>query len=64
MQHAHALGAAGTSKLVETSCQDMQEGVQSLLDDDALYRSFATKVNPFGDGHACDRIVSYLREHL
>lgn len=51
---------AGTVKLVGTSKNKIVNEVSALLDNNAYYESMSKAVNPYGDGMACDRIVSYL----
>ena len=36
------------------------EETRRLLDDDKAYAAMARAVNPFGDGHAAERIVDAL----
>ena len=52
--------AAGTVKLVGTSSERIIHNVERLLQDSALHAAFARKVNPYGDGHASERIVHAL----
>ena len=51
---------AGTVKLVGTDKQAIEEGVSELMVDDGLYRRMAQSVNPYGDGHAVERICCVL----
>ena len=48
---------AGTVRLTGTGYGVVKEETCRLLDDAAYYRSMAEAVNPYGDGHACERIV-------
>ncbi len=48
---------AGTVKLVGTDYNMIVSEVNALLDDKAHYDSMSKAVNPYGDGHACERIV-------
>lgn len=48
---------AGTVKLVGTAYEDVLRETNALLDDAEHYRSMAEAANPYGDGHACERIV-------
>jgi UDP-N-acetylglucosamine 2-epimerase (non-hydrolysing) len=34
----------------------------ALLDDGAAYAAMARAINPYGDGHACERIAAALAE--
>ena len=51
---------AGTARLVGTDADRIEAEVQRLLDDPAAYGAMAHAVNPFGDGHAAERIVEAL----
>lgn len=51
---------AGTAKLVGTDEETIYRETCRLLDDDACYQQMARAVNPYGDGHACERIVKAL----
>ena len=35
-----------------------------LLDDADTYRRMSEAVNPYGDGKACEKIMTYLKEIL
>jgi UDP-N-acetylglucosamine 2-epimerase (non-hydrolysing) len=52
---------AGTAKLVGTDRARIIEEVDRLLTDPEAYRAMAVARNPFGDGHASERIVEALR---
>lgn len=52
--------AAGTVRLVGTSPASIIAGVDSLFDDDALWRRASQAANPYGDGKASQRIVDVL----
>ena len=56
--------AAGTAKLVGTDTVSITEAATRLLDDPVAHGAMARAVNPFGDGHAAERIVSILLSHL
>jgi len=56
--------AAGTAKLVGVGRERIFQEAQRLLDEPAEYAKMARAVNPFGDGHAAERIVSILKEQL
>lgn len=51
---------AGTVKLVGTDFDKIVSEVSDLLDDAALYNKMSKAVNPYGDGLACQRIISRL----
>ena len=52
--------AAGTVKLVGTYYDRIVHEVSRLLDDAGYYESMSKAVNPYGDGLACQRIVTAL----
>jgi len=52
--------AAGTVRLVGTNPTAIVEAVTMLCDDPAAYARFAQAVNPYGDGHAAERIHASL----
>ena len=52
--------AAGTAKLIGTDPQRIVAEVTTLLDDPAAYAAMARAHNPFGDGHASERIASIV----
>ena len=52
---------AGTVKLVGTNYDKIVSVVSCLLDDPAAYDAMSHAVNPYGDGHACSRIVEKLK---
>ena len=54
---------AGTVKLAGVSRDTIYQMTKELLTDEAAYRSMAYSVNPYGDGHACDRIIEALVKH-
>jgi UDP-N-acetylglucosamine 2-epimerase (non-hydrolysing) len=51
---------AGTLRLVGTDRPRIVAQATSLLDDPAAYAQMAKAANPFGDGHAAERIVRAL----
>ena len=56
--------AAGTAKLIGTSSAAIVQEASRLLNDPACYLAMAQAVNPFGDGHASERIVTGCRQFL
>jgi UDP-N-acetylglucosamine 2-epimerase (non-hydrolysing) len=54
---------AGTLKLVGTDPERITKEVFNLLDNPAEYSLMAKAVNPFGDGHAAQRIVQSLLDY-
>ncbi len=53
---------AGTVKLVGIDASVITIEVQSLLDDEFLYRKMSQAHNPYGDGKACEKIINILKE--
>ncbi len=53
---------AGTLKLVGTDEDVIYEQFTRLLDDPAAYDAMAKAVNPYGDGHASERIADILEK--
>jgi UDP-N-acetylglucosamine 2-epimerase (non-hydrolysing) len=51
---------AGTVQLVGTDRRTIVTAVTRLLDDPAARRAFGRRINPYGDGHAAQRIVAAL----
>jgi UDP-N-acetylglucosamine 2-epimerase (non-hydrolysing) len=54
--------SAGTVRLVGADRGRIVTNVAELLDNDVSYAAMARAHNPYGDGKACARIVSILRE--
>lgn len=55
--------AAGTVCLVGTDSQRIVAEVTRLLEDDAAYQAMSRAHNPYGDGEACRRILSALKNN-
>jgi UDP-N-acetylglucosamine 2-epimerase (non-hydrolysing) len=53
---------AGTARIVGTDPATITRETFRLLDDADAYRGMARAVNPFGDGHAAERIVASLKD--
>ncbi len=51
---------AGTVKVVGVDEEVIYSEAKNLLDDKAAYESMAKAVNPYGDGHASERIVEEI----
>jgi UDP-N-acetylglucosamine 2-epimerase (non-hydrolysing) len=51
---------AGTLKLVGTETGHIVQEAKRLLDDESEYKKMAKASNPYGDGHAAERIVEAL----
>ena len=52
---------AGCARIVGTDPVRIVAEARRLLEDADAYRSMARVANPFGDGHASERIVAVLR---
>ena len=52
--------AAGTALLTGTDPEAIVGAVSSLLDDPARYKQMTSRPNPYGDGHAAERVVQFL----
>jgi len=55
---------AGTLKLVGTNTERIVAEAERLLTDESSYRTMAQAKNPYGDGHAAERIVEILGQWL
>lgn len=55
---------AGTAKLVGTHPSAIVAAASELLSDKAAYLKMARAVNPFGDGHAAERIAKIVTEYF
>jgi UDP-N-acetylglucosamine 2-epimerase (non-hydrolysing) len=53
--------AAGTVRLVGTAARRIVSAVEGLLVNTDEYQAMSRAHNPYGDGHACARIVNVLR---
>lgn len=54
--------AAGTLKLVGTDEEVIYRNFKELLEDSEAYERMAHASNPYGDGHACERIADVLEK--
>ena len=54
--------AAGTLQLVGADADRIARNATRLLRDEAAYRRMSGAMNPFGDGHAAERIVGALED--
>lgn len=52
---------AGSALLVGTRPPDILAAAHRLLDNDLEYQTMVRTKNPFGDGHAADRVVSAIK---
>lgn len=55
---------AGTLKLVGTDEEVIYNAFKELLEDPMIYKAMSTASNPYGDGHASERIVDILIKEL
>ena len=56
--------AAGTLKLVGTDEENIYKEFSRLLSDQDEYEIMSKASNPYGDGHACERIADVLEQRL
>ncbi|MEQ1725722.1 MAG: UDP-N-acetylglucosamine 2-epimerase (non-hydrolyzing) [Sphingopyxis sp.] len=54
--------AAGTARLVGTDEESIVCGIFTLLDDKAAYSAMARAHNPYGDGHAAQKIARIIAD--
>ncbi|MEG1720619.1 MAG: UDP-N-acetylglucosamine 2-epimerase, partial [Pseudoflavonifractor sp.] len=52
--------AAGTARLAGTDEAEVFRMAEELLLDETAYGKMAHAVNPYGDGHACQRITDAI----
>lgn len=55
---------AGTIKLVVTDREQVGQAMLTLLNDDQQYQRVTAAQNPYGDGHAAERIVDHCKQFL
>lgn len=55
---------AGTVRLVGTDTTTIVAAVEQLLSRESTYQAMSHAHNPYGDGHACARVVNVLRASL
>lgn len=53
---------AGTLKLVGTNEETIYAEFKRLLEDEKAYAAMSRASNPYGDGHACERIADILED--
>lgn len=51
---------AGTLKLVGTNEETIYQNFKLLLEDQSEYKKMSNAANPYGDGHACERIAKII----
>lgn len=56
--------SAGTAKLVGTNPRQIVATATELLSNPAAYQIMATAINPFGDGHAAERILQITEKYF
>jgi UDP-N-acetylglucosamine 2-epimerase (non-hydrolysing) len=55
---------AGTAKLIGTHPDSILKATGELLSNPDAYQAMATQINPFGDGHAAERIVQIVERYV
>lgn len=55
---------AGTLKVVGTDYQRVKAAMEELLNDPQEYKQMAEAINPYGDGHAAERIGQICHDYL
>lgn len=55
---------AGTLRLVGTDPKIVKQAMISLLDDPKAYQRMAEAKNPYGDGHASERILKAIQDRI
>jgi UDP-N-acetylglucosamine 2-epimerase (non-hydrolysing) len=54
----------GTAKLIGTNSDRITTAVSELLENPAAYAKMSNAINPFGDGHAAERILAAIEQFL
>ncbi|MDY0195245.1 MAG: UDP-N-acetylglucosamine 2-epimerase (non-hydrolyzing) [Sulfurovaceae bacterium] len=52
---------AGTVELVGTDKEKIVKSTQELIDNAESYKRMSHASNPYGDGHACEKIIEFLK---
>lgn len=52
---------AGTVRLVNTNTDLIIREAQELIDNPEAYAAMSRAINPYGDGHACEKIIEFLK---
>lgn len=55
---------AGCVKVVGVRTEDIYQEVKALLTDDEKYQAFLKNDNPYGDGHASEKIIEAILNYL
>lgn len=53
---------AGTVRVIGVNEEEIFKQTVMLLSDQNEYNKMAKAINPYGDGHACERIIKYILE--
>ncbi len=53
---------AGTVKLVGTNTELIVKEAQELIDNKEAYEHMSKASNPYGDGHACEKVIKFIKE--
>jgi len=53
---------SGNVKIVGTDCDKIISETQKLLEDKEIYKRMTNTLNPYGDGHAAEKIVTITKE--
>lgn len=54
----------GSVRLVGDDPTTIQQAIFELLNNEKVYRQMASATNPFGDGHASERILTIIEKYL
>ncbi len=54
----------GTARLVGTNPDRIIAETSRLLEDDVAYKAMASVANPYGDGHAAERIIEIIQKEM
>ncbi len=55
---------AGTVKVIGVDKEKIYQNVRIVLDDKEVYEKMAHAVNPYGDGHASEKIIKILKDNM
>jgi UDP-N-acetylglucosamine 2-epimerase (non-hydrolysing) len=55
--------SAGVARLIGTRTDAVESALEELIGDETLYRRMASSPNPYGDGHAAERIAAAIAAH-
>lgn len=54
----------GISRLIGTETKNIIDNVSELLDSENSYRKMISNKNPYGDGHAAEKILNFISKRL